>query len=635
MKKLFALMAAMILLISGFGLAETPLAESEEIMANIPQVNVDGVVYNLKDTEARNQITNLKNAISDSENQIIRSVDLKNALRYDKIEPIASIWDRLMINKLTPTDNPGLMTTNLTVWGEQYPEYFGYFDVSVNPGEIYAIEGTRGQAGYKPFILCNENSVVAYIEEDPAADQLYRNIIEIPEGVNRIIINYMKQDKSASSNGVIGTFAGFDYALPVCILDEINPETFNWGDFIIEDDTDNSHAGLITNALIVVSTQYPQYYKYYDIPVIPGETYAVEGMWYHSGFLPVMLCNNDTLLYYPTKASPASDTPYRNIITIPYGVNRLLVNGAVERNVGTVGKITGIKSSWNNKKIVWFGTSIPAGNANAGGGQTISSYPLQIGKALGATVYNEAVGSSCVRAGNHTAVSADDPLGWGGMDILQLMLSLSLSSAEKQSILDDWDSKWKNIISDTTTIDRSSSAISNYKNCSWDNKLAKYLTGGSVGQVDMYVFDHGYNDAIATSGFVDLSEEPDQPTDRSYYFGAMAFLFKKILEDNPKAEIVIIGHYNYDSDPFNRGANFSGKYCCDAQEKLSTKWGVPLIKTWEKLGISMNTISVDGSEITVLQSWFPDKLHPSSDTTGKALEHYANVLTPLIKEIGW
>lgn len=68
MKKLFALMAAMILLISGSGSAETSLVESEDTMANIPQVNVGGVVYNLKDTEAREQISDLNAAFNAIEN---------------------------------------------------------------------------------------------------------------------------------------------------------------------------------------------------------------------------------------------------------------------------------------------------------------------------------------------------------------------------------------------------------------------------------------------------------------------------------------------------------------------------------------------------------------------------------------
>lgn len=65
MKKPFALMAAMILLISGFGSAEVPLVESEDPMANIPQIKIDGNVYNLKDAEAQEQISVLKGTLSD------------------------------------------------------------------------------------------------------------------------------------------------------------------------------------------------------------------------------------------------------------------------------------------------------------------------------------------------------------------------------------------------------------------------------------------------------------------------------------------------------------------------------------------------------------------------------------------
>jgi hypothetical protein len=576
-------------------------------------LNVGGNDYNVKDAIARADIYELR--------------------VLDK-SPFLDMWNKLDIEKTSATSAPGLMTTSLTVWGAQYPQYFGHYDVTVSPGQVYAIEGTWFASGYKPFMLANGNTLVYTPQNNPSSDTLYRNIIKIPDGVNRLIVNFGLQNGTASSTGVVGTVTGMKYASQFCDLDAINPDTYSWGDYIIEEEASNP--GLITNALIVVQTQYPQYYKYYDISVTPGEIYAIEGQAYSSGYLPVMLAKDDTMLYYPESYyHPATNTRYRNIITIPDGVNRLLVNGDVVAGIGVCGKIVGNRASAEGKKIVWFGTSIPAGNANPGGGQTISSYPVQIGKALGATVYNEAVGSSCARGGNHNNVTAEDPLGWGGMDVLQLMLSLSLSSTEKQGILDNWDSKWKNIISDTTTIDRSSAAVTNYKNCSWDIKLAKYLSGGSVGQVDMYVFDHGYNDAIPTYGFTELAETPATPTDRSYFFGAMAFLFKKILDDNPKAQIVVIGHYNHGSDPFGRGANYAGSYVCEAQSTLATNWGFDMVKTWEKMGISMNTITVDGSEITVLQSWFPDKLHPSSDTTGKALEHYANVLTPIIRNIGW
>lgn len=306
-----------------------------------------------------------------------------------------------------------------------------------------------------------------------------------------------------------------------------------------------------------------------------------------------------------------------------------------------IGIKTKAEGAWNGKKIVWFGTSIPAGVVVAGGSGGIGSYPERIGRLLGATVYNEAVGSSRARGGSYKVASENDPLGWAGMSPLGILLSLSLSSTEKQGFVDDWNSKWSQIVSDPagTMTNITEARLTLYKNTSWDIKLAKYLTGGSVGPCDLYVFDHGFNEAVATYQFDEMSDEPpaNDPTNRAYFLGAMGFLFTKILNDNPNAKIIVIGHY---MNAPKQGT--TGQYlikngvdkCCSGQVKVASDWGIPIIKTWEYMGISNHIITVDGNDIPVLFAKFPDGTHPASDTTGKALENYANVLYPLIKEIG-
>lgn len=396
-----------------------------------------------------------------------------------------------------------------------------------------------------------------------------------------------------------------------------------------------SSAGLMTKELVVWGSGYPQYYEYFDVSVEPGEYYIIKGVHYATGYKPYILCHDDRPTYF-IQSDPSTDTVYEGVIKIPNGINRLIVNGKKELTSAFVGKITGYRSNrWAGKKIVWFGTSIPAGVINAGDSGGVNSYPVQIGDMLGAKVYNEAVGSSCVRSGSYQHITSNDPMGYAGLDARSLLLSLSLSSVEKQAIFDEWNSKWAAILPNADQVNLTDAWKTNYKNTSWDIKLAKYLTGGSVGQVDAYVFDCGYNDSVVTYGYTDLDDEPQNSTDRTYYFGAMNFLIKKILEDNPKALIIFIGHYRKGIDAFGRGANFANTYVCEAQEKYANNWAFPLIKTWEKLGISMNTINVGGTEMTVLQSWFPDRLHPSSDTTGEALKHYANTLYPLFKDINW
>lgn len=285
-------------------------------------------------------------------------------------------------------------------------------------------------------------------------------------------------------------------------------------------------------------------------------------------------------------------------------------------------------SNWKGKKIVWFGTSIPAGVVNAGGEGGNGSYPARIGEMLGATVYNESVGSSCVRGGSHEHITTNDPMGWADMHVLSIMYSLSLSSSEKQTFMDNWDSKWKDIVHEPQMYD--ATKADTYKAASWDIKLAKYLSGGSVGQCDLYVIDHGYNDYVYGVGFTDLDEEPPTENDRTYWFGAMDFIVRKILNDNPKAHILLIGHYSNGAYQFSGGANFDMKYICEAQKKYADRWCINCVPTWNLLGLSSNTITVDGTTKSVIAARYPDKLHPASDLTGMELKRYAEALAPYI-----
>ena len=173
--------------------------------------------------------------------------------------------------------------------------------------------------------------------------------------------------------------------------------------------------------------------------------------------------------------------------------------------------------------------------------------------------------------------------------------------------------------------------IQQFLNSSWDIKLTKYLSNGSCGPVDLYVFDHGFNESVIPGMFNDMLDKPEDPLDRTYFLGAMAFLFKKILDDNYKAKILIIGHY---MNAKTQGGIKDGiDKCCAAQEQVAADWGFPIIKTWEHMRLSNNLIRVNDMEIPVFQAYFPDGVHPSSDKTGYALKYYAEILAPLIENI--
>lgn len=376
-------------------------------------------------------------------------------------------------------------------------------------------------------------------------------------------------------------------------------------------------------------------FLHYDLTVSGGDKYSVTGLFSNDArFVEYIFfdANNNVISY----GQATEDSIITIDVNVPNGAVKMGINSYYSytalcykyHQVNTQNYISEKTSYWYGKKIVWFGTSIPAGVVNAGASGGNGAYPTRIGQQLGATVYNEAIGSSRVRGGNYHAISADDPMGWGGCEAIGVMLSMSLSRAEKQAIIDAWDSKWKDIMLEPNTYDPDN--VAGYLNSSWDTILTKYLTGGSVGQCDLYVFDHGYNDGVITYGFSDLAEIPVQENDRTYWWGAMNFLIGKILADNPKAKILIIGHYNYSSDPFNRGANWEGKYVCDAQKAYAESWGLSCIETWKLLGLTMNTIDVNGTATPVIYARYPDHLHPASDTTCNELKRYADALEPYI-----
>lgn len=279
---------------------------------------------------------------------------------------------------------------------------------------------------------------------------------------------------------------------------------------------------------------------------------------------------------------------------------------------------------WRGKKIVWFGTSIPAGVVNAGESGGNGSYPVRVGQMLGATVYNEAVGSSPCRGGNRMAITADDPLGWTGRNWANIGFAFANTISEKQNLIDNWDT-WKALLTGSDKPDTLSDARKqDFLNCSYENKLGKYLTGGSVGQVDLYVFDHGHNDTYnGADNAEELCAVPENFNDRTYFIGAMNFLIKTILDDNPRAKICFIGHYEND----RKTAVYQ------AQEKIAELWCFPLCRTWEKIGWTQNVCIVDGATKTMTQAWMPDDLHPASDQTGKALQKYAEVLYPFFRDM--
>lgn len=278
---------------------------------------------------------------------------------------------------------------------------------------------------------------------------------------------------------------------------------------------------------------------------------------------------------------------------------------------------------WKGKKIVWFGTSIPA-----------QGYPQVVGKILSANIINEAVGSSSVRIGK-SKISKNDPYGWEGLAWQNVSRSLSQTIEEKKELINNWN-HWKRRFRNPEKVpDTLSEELkSDFVEWSWETKLNRHLGEGR--RADLYIFDHGHNDYFSyLKEPADLETIPENFADRRYFIGAMNFLLQKILADNPRARICFIGHYENQKKPV----------VASAQKKLAQIWNYPLLELWSKLGWTQQKIVTTGYwkdkftwvpaggkpvEKTITQIWMYDDLHPSSEPAQQLI---AEVIAQWLKTV--
>ena len=321
---------------------------------------------------------------------------------------------------------------------------------------------------------------------------------------------------------------------------------------------------------------------------------------------------------------------------------------------------------WSGKNIWWCGTSIPAGG-----------YPLLVGEELGATVFQEAVGGSMCRANVNTG-------DYNGANISNITSSLSMTLEEAESFIANYDalrSLDKNTAWPQTL---SESYQTRILSGSFETKLLPYLDGTKP-MPDLFVIDHGHNDwkYRDANGNIDIELEPtveniqngllaedvymtannyenlkkyfgdlsDIPQDRFDEFvasvnrncfkGAVNFILTLILKHNPQARIVFISNYEYEN-----GYNKAYANVVDAQKSLAEDWCFPIFEIYKDLGYSDKIIPgskeymsatypdyVFDKDVTAYEIYNVDKVHPSSDTTGKANEIYAGLIAAFLQTI--
>lgn len=341
-----------------------------------------------------------------------------------------------------------------------------------------------------------------------------------------------------------------------------------------------------------------------------------------------------------------------------------------------------IVSPTANSKILWVGTSIPAGNS------TVGSYPELVGEALGCKVYNNAVGGSKLTWPNASPT-------WSTYSELESGYTKFYSlSATKQ----DYDEKVKPVLENLNSAGQLNGTNVNawmrlFYNNSFENTIIPYIDG-TVDTCDVVVIDHGFNDKneifkLARTHKDDTVDNLDKWPEGSYnegqyypfnganagynwlcnigdtrhhagwavytatwdeinyvkegkgwyktdYFKAYEYLIQQIWKVNPRIKIIVGNFYSkHFGNPWGEGdAGYITKYIITANTQFAKLMGLQCVEVHDYLGLSNKKIlKSDGTTTTDMLLFAPDGIHPSSDTTGESNKRIAEVYVNALREI--
>ena len=267
-----------------------------------------------------------------------------------------------------------------------------------------------------------------------------------------------------------------------------------------------------------------------------------------------------------------------------------------------------IKTLLENKRVLWLGTSIPAGTQTNN-----NNYPYMVGEMAGVSaMYNMAVGSSPAAAGKYDRVDAGngDPTGVKYTHWQMGSYGLSQTVAEKQNLINNFASF--DFYQEPGS--RNEQEKAKIVGTSYERRVDPYISGN--GQVDVVMYNHGYND-YGFFGENDMQYGGLASADRSTFYGATNFILNRIKAANPNVQIIIVGHY---SDLGRDGVPSDRPAVNEALKAYAEEYGYPYLDIAPLLGDDFYTT-------------FSDQVHPHGDTTQTANKKIAEAITDTLTTI--
>ena len=423
-----------------------------------------------------------------------------------------------------------------------------FFEIPKHVKQIRVV--ANGRAYFNDYTFINEDdNIVSYgakLTQDKDIDVL----IDVPSGATKVVVGGKIEDCDSASVFYKATVKKETEAYIKRLIGKRSKIFFTVG-VRSEGSVDNSIYYDVANAISI----------------------TVNGTFEQRKDIATFIDNNGVLVG-SVSATVTGST--KKTISVPKKAKTVYISTTYQNLNSAVvfGKYEIEQSNLKGKKIVWLGTSIPAGGKN--GIEVADSYPVYIGKMLDATVYNEAVGSSCLHCKNKNRISERNPYGFvENFEGVSRCLTNTLDEMEWIiAHYNDTDVFTKNVPS--TLSDEDKEFI---RSCSYEKKINKYLTENNF--PDLWIIDHGHNDTIS-----DAQELQYEPMEMPWE-AKTGFYQKGVLKTSAGKHLIEIDVDGFDmvylSGVFNVGYDIYDIF--DADGKVKKFEYANITKTVENLEI--------------------------------------------------
>lgn len=294
----------------------------------------------------------------------------------------------------------------------------------------------------------------------------------------------------------------------------------------------------------------------------------------------------------------------------------------------------------SGKRILWLGTSIPAGTEG-------NNYPQLVAEALGCEVKNNA------QPGSRVTLTLEPT--WKTLNQLKneykYLEGFSLGATAQE--IDD---KYRPYIVNTTyeNGEKLSAAdvelwVNYMKSQSYEKLLLPYIDG-TKDSFEIVIIDHSLNDyksiinecikhknndvpsginwveSLCSSDYVD-----EYNLGKHSYFVGLNHLIDVCYSVNPNIKIIIGNYFATRSPSIYEYVNDGGAQCCElmlaANEAIAKKRNLDIVNVYKYTGLD------DTDYVSNFFKFCPDKVHPHSNTTGESNRIIANVYIDALTRI--